>query len=52
MFTRQAIANHMNDIMNDEKNDTYSVVHQVKDDNRKKELRMEDDDEDFLDEGA
>lgn len=47
----KAIANHLHDLMNDEKTDTFTVIHQVKDDSRKKELRLEDDEEDFLDEG-
>lgn len=41
----------MYDILNEETPDKFTVIHQVKDDNKKRELRMEDEDEDYMDEG-
>ena len=47
----QALGNHLADILVDESPDIYSVIDQVKEETKKKELRMVDDEEDFLDEG-
>lgn len=42
----------MADILVDESPDIYSVIDQVKEEAKKKELRATDDEEDFLDEGT
>lgn len=42
----------MADILVDESPDIYSVIDQVKEEAKKKELRVTDDEEDFLDEGT
>ena len=47
----QAIGNRMWDLLSEENSDRFAVIHQVKDDKRKQELRHEEDEEDFLDEG-
>ena len=47
----------MHDLLTEESPDRFTVVHQVKDDGgigtgaKKKELRLEEEEEDFLDEG-
>ena len=41
----------MHDILGEETPDKFMIIHQVRDDSRKRELRMEDEEEDFLDEG-
>ena len=46
----QALANHLFDIMNDEGEDKFSILHQIKDESKKKELRTEDEEENFMDE--
>lgn len=51
LFFLQALANRLWDLMHEETPDKFSVINQVKDENKKKELRMEDEEEDFLDEG-
>ena len=51
LSSRQALANRMWDIMNEESVDKFTVINQVKDSGKQKELRTEDDEEDFLDEG-
>ncbi len=48
----QAIGNRLYELLAEAAGDKFSVLHQIKDDNRKRELRIEDDEEDFLDEGA
>ena len=40
------------DILNEEAVDKFAVITQVKDNGKQKELRSEDDEEDFLDEGC
>lgn len=47
----QAVGNHLSDILADEVADISTIVEQVKDDSRRKELRLYDDEEDYLDEG-
>ena len=42
----------MHDILSEESKDKFTVIHQVKDDSRKKELRQEDEEEDFMDEAT
>jgi hypothetical protein len=43
----------MADILSAEvQGDRFTIIHQVKDDSKKRELRQEDDHEDFLDEGG
>lgn len=39
------------ELMGEETPDKFSVINQVKDEAKKKELRLEDEEEDFLDEG-
>ena len=41
----------MYDILKEETPDKFTIIHQVRDDNKKRELRVEDEEEDFLDEG-
>ena len=48
----QALGNHLSDILADEMADLSVIVEQVKDESRRKELRSNDDDEDYLDEGS
>ena len=48
----QAIGNRLHDIVAEEGSDKFGVIHQIKDDNKKRELRLEDEEEDFLDEGS
>ncbi|CAD5116523.1 DgyrCDS5405 [Dimorphilus gyrociliatus] len=48
----EAIANRMWYILNEEANDNFAFGQQVKDEKVKKELRVEDDEEDFLDEAT
>ena len=47
----QALGNHLSDILADEMADMSVIVEQVKDESRRKELRSNDDEEDYLDEG-
>ncbi len=47
----QALANRLHDILEEEVEDKYAMVHNIKEETKKKELRSEDDEEDFLDEG-
>lgn len=51
MFFWQAIGNRLNELLAEESSDKCSVIHQIKDDSKKRELRLEDEEEDFLDEG-
>ena len=37
--------------MTEEAEDKFNILHQVKDDTKKKELRLEDEEENFMDEG-
>lgn len=48
----EAIANRMWYIINEEASDNFAFGQQVKDEKVKKELRVEDDEEDFLDEAT
>lgn len=41
----------MYEILNEDGVDRFTIIHQIKDDNKKRELKMEEDEEDFLDEG-
>ncbi len=52
LFYTQAIGNRLFEILTEEGNDKFSVIHQVKDESKKRELKMEDEEEDFLDEGT
>jgi len=47
----QALGNHLSDILSDEMADMSIIVEQVKEESRRKELRSNDDKEDYLDEG-
>ena len=47
----QAIGNRLHELLSEENTDKFSVIHQVRDDSKKRELRLEDEEEDFLDEG-
>ena len=51
MFVLQAIGNRLHELLSEENSDKFNVIHQVRDDSKKRELRLEDEEEDFLDEG-
>ena len=51
VFVLQAIGNRLHELLSEENSDKFSVIHQVRDDSKKRELRLEDEEEDFLDEG-
>ena len=42
----------MHAILTEESKDKFTVIHQIKDEAKKKELRTEDEEEDFLDEAT
>ena len=51
MFHSQALGNRMHELLNEEGADRFTIIHQVKDEGKKRELKLEEDEEDFLDEG-
>jgi len=51
MCCMQALGNHLSDILADEMADMSVIVEQVKEESRRKELRSNDEEEDYLDEG-
>ena len=51
VFVLQAIGNRLHELLSEENSDKFNVIHQVRDDSKKRELRLEDEEEDFLDEG-
>ena len=46
----QALGNRMHELLNED--DRFTIIHQVKDEGKKRELKVEEDEEDFLDEGG
>ncbi len=47
----QAIGNRLHEILAEENTDRFTVIHQVSDESKKRELKTDDEEEDFLDEG-